>query len=99
MRRRYFRMATVISHAMVGFVSARLVTRREMPKAFWGLTVLAPMLPDLDVIGLKLGIPYADCLGHRGATHSIVFAAFLGVALALALQSAKILTTASSGLI
>ena len=32
------------------------------------------MLPDADVIGLSLGIAYEDALGHRGATHSFVFA-------------------------
>lgn len=32
------------------------------------------MLPDADVISFALGIPYAAEWGHRGATHSIVFA-------------------------
>jgi inner membrane protein len=89
-------MATVISHGIVGFVSARLGVRQEMPKAFWYLTFFAPMAPDLDAIGLKLGIPYADCLGHRGASHSIVFAAFLSVVLVLALQLTKAFRPESS---
>ena len=38
------------------------------------------MLPDLDVIGLRLGIPYGHPLGHRGFTHSIAFGIFLGLA-------------------
>ena len=37
------------------------------------------ILPDLDVIAFKLGIPYADAWGHRGATHSLVFALGAGV--------------------
>ena len=37
------------------------------------------MLPDLDVIGLWLGIPYGHPLGHRGFTHSIAFGIFLGL--------------------
>jgi len=32
------------------------------------------MLPDLDVIGFKLGIPHSAPFGHRGATHSLLFA-------------------------
>jgi len=36
------------------------------------------MLPDADVIGLKLGLAYEDVLGHRGLTHSLVFALVLG---------------------
>ena len=35
------------------------------------------MVPDLDYIGYRFGIQYGDFLGHRGFTHSIVFAAAL----------------------
>ena len=38
------------------------------------------MLPDLDVIGFALGVRYGDPWGHRGAAHSLVMAAALGVA-------------------
>ncbi len=37
------------------------------------------MLPDLDVIGFRFGIPYGAPFGHRGATHSIAFALAVGV--------------------
>ena len=36
-------------------------------------------LPDADVLGFRLGVPYADPWGHRGATHSLVFAIGLGL--------------------
>ena len=36
------------------------------------------LLPDLDVISFKFGIPYASQWGHRGFTHSIVFALTIG---------------------
>ena len=39
------------------------------------------MLPDLDVIGFALGVHYGDPWGHRGAAHSLLIAAALGVAL------------------
>jgi inner membrane protein len=32
------------------------------------------LLPDADVIGFRFGVHYADTWGHRGATHSFVFA-------------------------
>lgn len=32
------------------------------------------VLPDLDVIAFRLGIPYAAEFGHRGFSHSILFA-------------------------
>lgn len=37
------------------------------------------MLPDLDVIGFKYGIPYQSEYGHRGFTHSIAFSLFIGL--------------------
>jgi inner membrane protein len=41
---------------------------------------VASLLPDLDVLGFYVGVPYAAPFGHRGATHSLVAA--LAVALA-----------------
>ena len=37
------------------------------------------MLPDIDAIGLRFGIPYGGMLGHRGFTHSILFAAIVAL--------------------
>ena len=37
------------------------------------------MLPDADGIAFVLGIPYGSMLGHRGITHSILFAAVVGL--------------------
>lgn len=48
------------------------------------------MIPDLDVAAFRLGIPYAAQFGHRGFTHSILFAcglALLGIALTRYLRS------------
>jgi len=41
------------------------------------------MIPDLDVIGFRFGIHYGDFWGHRGFTHSILFAALLASAVLL----------------
>jgi membrane-bound metal-dependent hydrolase YbcI (DUF457 family) len=69
-------VATVISHALVAGSLASLVSA-DISKARLAcvLGILA-MLPDLDVIGFRLGIPYEHMLGHRGFTHSLLFAAF-----------------------
>jgi len=37
------------------------------------------LLPDADVIAFKLGIPYSAPWGHRGASHSLVFAALVAL--------------------
>jgi len=48
------------------------------------------VLPDLDVIGFPLGIRYGDFWGHRGFTHSLLFAALLAgmVTLVIAARAA-----------
>jgi inner membrane protein len=38
-------------------------------------------MPDADVVGLMLGIPYEHLWGHRGMTHSIAFAVMVGMAI------------------
>jgi inner membrane protein len=45
------------------------------------------VIPDLDVIGFRFGIRYSDFWGHRGFTHSLVFAAAIaGTAMIVAFR-------------
>lgn len=44
------------------------------------------LIPDLDVLGFKFGIPYESMWGHRGFSHSIFFAILLGLFVALVLN-------------
>lgn len=70
-------MATIMTHGIVGYTIARLCVRQPVSRLFWVLAFLAPMLPDLDVLGQKYyGVAYSDCFGHRGAFHSL-FIAFI----------------------
>lgn len=55
---------------------------RVRPLRFWILGAACAALPDLDVVAFRFGIPYEAPLGHRGASHSLVFAAALAAALA-----------------
>ena len=57
-------MPTVMTHAVVGLALGRVFTARPMPRRFWLVVALLPVLPDLDVIAFALGIPYE---GRRGA--------------------------------
>ena len=38
------------------------------------LAIASAILPDADVISFSLGIPYSAPLGHRGFSHSIIYA-------------------------
>jgi inner membrane protein len=65
-----------LGHIAVGLTAARI---HDQPAALpSGASILfwssLSMVPDADVIGMALGIPYDDPLGHRGATHSFAFA-------------------------
>lgn len=41
--------------------------------------VVASIIPDLDVLAFKFGIAYSDDMGHRGITHSMLFALVAGL--------------------
>jgi len=67
-------MATAFTHALVGGALAAASPRAHRLRLGLVLAALA-VVPDLDVLAFRLGIPYDDPLGHRGFTHSLVFAA------------------------
>jgi inner membrane protein len=72
---------TVFTHAIaVGIVGAG--AGRALPPRVVALGALFAALPDLDVIGFKLGIWYGHMLGHRGLSHSLLAAAVLAGMLA-----------------
>jgi len=77
-----------LGHIAVGIATARLYRdERPAPRLslssalFWSAL---SFLPDADVVGFALGVRYEDAWGHRGATHSLVFAAAVGVIIGVA---------------
>ena len=74
-------MPTVMTHAVVGMAAGALTPFTKRP-AFWIASALLPVLPDLDVVGLPLGVPFLSMWGHRGITHSLAAAVVLGVIVA-----------------
>ena len=49
-----------------------------MPARFFVYAALCSIVPDFDVLGFVFGIRYGDLFGHRGFTHSLLFAVMLG---------------------
>lgn len=72
-----------VGHLAIGLAAARVTERRDGPGPWtWSfLLVVLSLLPDADVIAFRLGIPYGAPFGHRGAFHSLAFAAIVGLAL------------------
>jgi inner membrane protein len=75
-------LPSVFSHAAVSVALSACFYRPEIPKRTWAIGALCSVLPDFDVIGLWLGVPYEAVLGHRGFSHSLTFAALVAAALA-----------------
>ena len=71
-------MATIYTHAFVGLGMGKIFTNGRMPFLFWLLTGFLPIVPDLDAFSSHA---YGSIWGHRGFTHSIVFAALLAGAI------------------
>src|SRR5919199_3494691 len=71
-------MASAFSHALVAALLGKSYAKGHMPGRFWLLAILCSILPDADVIGFAFGIEYGDVFGHRGLTHSLLFALLIG---------------------
>lgn len=72
-------MPTVFSHAAPVLALAAILGGKRLPWRLALFGVLCAVLPDADVISFKLGVSYADALGHRGFSHSLLFALILGL--------------------
>ena len=68
-------MASALTHAFAAVALTRILSCRKRDWRFWTLAVTSAILPDADVAGFALGIEYGDLLGHRGFSHSLLFAA------------------------
>ncbi len=75
-------MPTIFSHAIFSSALGATYAARPMPARFWAWAALCSVMPDLDVIGLWFGISYRSLWGHRGITHSLLFAVLAGCAIA-----------------
>jgi inner membrane protein len=76
-------MATLLTHAFVGATLAGCKRNSSRAKRWWVAAAFCSMIPDIDVMGFGLGIHYGDLWGHRGMTHSLLFAAAVSIAAAL----------------
>jgi len=74
-------MASLITHPIVPFAAASFAGRAFVPVPLLVLGMFFPVLPDLDSIGFRLGIPYASPFGHRGFSHSILVALVFAAAM------------------
>jgi inner membrane protein len=67
---------TLYTHSLVGLGVAHVCTPGRKPLLFWLVVAFLPVLPDLDAFS-TLG--EQSLLGHRGFTHSLLFALAAGL--------------------
>ncbi|HEY1034530.1 MAG TPA: metal-dependent hydrolase, partial [Pseudoxanthomonas sp.] len=67
-------MPTILTHPLLPLAAGIALGRNRVPPRLAAAGMAVAMLPDADVAMFALGIDYAHAFGHRGASHSLVFA-------------------------
>jgi inner membrane protein len=70
-------MPSVFSHPAVPLALATVLPPEVISPSIVLLSIVCSTVPDLDVVGFRFGVPRGHLLGHRGLSHSIVFAVCL----------------------
>jgi inner membrane protein len=72
-------MASLLTHAVFAAALGQAAPENaRKDRRFWCAAVVCSVLPDVDVIGFRFGVPYGALWGHRGVTHSLLFAVITG---------------------
>ncbi|WBX76710.1 metal-dependent hydrolase [Tenacibaculum ovolyticum] len=72
-------MASIFGHALAAFALGKGFSKTIVNWKFILLGIICAIIPDADVIGFSFGIKYESFWGHRGFSHSLLFALILGV--------------------
>lgn len=76
-------MASIFAHGLVAYAFSKGFSKQIYSKKLWVLGVICAIIPDGDVVTFAFGLPYESFWGHRGFTHSILFAVLLGAIVTL----------------
>ena len=79
-------MPTIISHPAILMALYPAFRKYQFSSSTWLAAAICSVFPDFDVIGFQFGIQYGDVLGHRGLTHSILFAFVLSAIVAFCIH-------------
>ena len=75
-------MATIFTHPAVALGLTPWLNFQEKKRQIVFIAIILTILPDIDVVGFRLGIPYLHLFGHRGFTHSITFSVIISFMMA-----------------
>jgi inner membrane protein len=82
-------MPTVVTHSFVGAITGYSVGPAPERIRLIVISLLCGSLPDVDAAAFALHIPYASMWGHRGFTHSVVFALIAALIITFAFFKSK----------
>ncbi|MGD0136724.1 MAG: metal-dependent hydrolase [Bryobacteraceae bacterium] len=80
-------MPTILTHAVAGIAIAQALAPCSRRAEISLFAAGCAMLPDVDVLGFYFGVPYDSLFGHRGITHSLLFAGLVAVTITLCLRN------------
>jgi inner membrane protein len=83
-------MPSFLTHPAVPLTLGLALGRKTAPPALVIAGVAASILPDLDIVTYAMGIPLSNEFGHRGFSHSILFAVLVALVGAYLLRVYKI---------
>ncbi|WP_269309942.1 metal-dependent hydrolase [Oxalobacter vibrioformis] len=72
-------MPTLFTHAAIPVGLGIGLGKKTIPTRLLVTGILFSVIPDFDGIGFWTGIAYGSTIGHRGLTHSLVFAVLLAL--------------------
>jgi len=81
-------LASAIAHPFAALALAPYFRRFGIGVGLAFIGALCTIVPDIDVLGFREGVPYASLFGHRGFTHSIFFSVMLATLLTIVLRPA-----------
>jgi len=77
-------VAAVVSHVLVSAAAAALLRPApRVPRRYWIAAAVVATVPDVDILLVGLCARYRGMWGHRGITHSLLFALFAAAAATL----------------
>jgi inner membrane protein len=78
-------MASAYTHLFVAACTGVAITPGKIHPRLLAVGVVGSLIPDADVFGFELGVPYEHLFGHRGISHSLLFAVLFSLSMTLVL--------------
>jgi len=72
-------MASLFGHAFIAIALGKSFSRNQQTWKLILIAIVCAIIPDADVIGFQFGIPYSSFWGHRGFSHSLLFALLFSI--------------------